>query len=250
MFNQINHTQSHNRVTAIQIGEVGDITISSSQPIGAQLGQQIRTVSNNHIQWQSAAINNGTGLGTAQSTSTNHQTLSMQCTKIRSEDEQLVPNMTLNMTIDIAPGISFYQRSNMSFNLDGNIRLSPLSNPNFDLAEEVECFEETFCDLRPYIEQLERARASQPAAGSEFLSLNSEENSTNSTLNVDEFDRLLAQREQEDFEEANLPAIRAAEYRATLRENSALTVNDEAEMPNESISLVRAPIEDDDPSIN
>jgi len=25
MFNQINHTQSHNRVTAIQIGEVGDI---------------------------------------------------------------------------------------------------------------------------------------------------------------------------------------------------------------------------------
>lgn len=72
MFNQINHTQSHNRVTAIQIGEVGDITISSSQPIGAQLGQQIRTVSNNHIQWQSAAINNGTGLGTAQSTSTNH----------------------------------------------------------------------------------------------------------------------------------------------------------------------------------
>ncbi|MDR5612594.1 MAG: hypothetical protein RAM36_06240 [Arsenophonus sp.] len=61
---------------------------------------------------------------------------------------------------------------------------------------------------------------------------------------------MLAQREQEDFEEANLPAIRAAEYRATLRENSALTVNDEAEMPNESISLVRAPIEDYDPSIN
>lgn len=157
MFNQINHTQSHNRVTAIQIGEVGDITISSSQPIGAQLGQQIRTVSNNHIQWQSAAINNGTGLGTSQSTSTNHQTLSMQCAKIRSEDEQLVPNMTLNMTIDIAPGISLYQRSNMSFNSDGNIRLSPLSNPNFDLAAEVECFEETFCDPRPYIEQLERA---------------------------------------------------------------------------------------------
>lgn len=249
MFNQINHTQSHNRVTAIQIGEVGDITISSSQPIGAQLGQEIRTVSNNHIQWQSAAINNGTGLGTAQSASTNHQTLSMQCTKIRSEDEQLVPNMTLNMAIDIAPGISLYQRSNMSFNSAGNIRLSPLSNANFDLAEEVECFEEAFCDLGSYIEQLERARASQPA-GSEFLSLNSEENSTNSTLNVDEFDRLLAQREQEDFEEANLPAIRAAEYRATLRENSALTVNDEAEMPNESISLVRAPIEDDDPSIN
>ncbi|RXK34084.1 hypothetical protein BBD39_06395 [Arsenophonus endosymbiont of Bemisia tabaci Asia II 3] len=217
-----------------------DITISSSQPIGALLGQQNRTVSNNHIQWQSAVINNETGLGTAQSTSTNHQTLSMQCTKIRSEDEQPMPNTTLNMTIDIAPGISLYQRSNMSFNLDGNIRLSPLSNPNFDLAEEVECFEETFCDLGPYIEQLERARASQPAAGSEFLSLNSEENSTNSTLNVDEFDRLLAQREREDFEEANLPAIRAAEYRVTLREKSALTVNDEAEMPNESISLVRA----------
>ncbi|WP_339053212.1 hypothetical protein [Arsenophonus endosymbiont of Crataerina pallida] len=250
MFNQINHTQSHNRVTAIQIGEVGDITISSSQPIGAQLGQQIRTVSNNHIQWQSAAINNGTGLGTAQSTSTNHQTLSMQCTKIRSEDEQLVPNMTLNMTIDIAPGISLYQRSNMSFNLDCNIRLSPLSNPNFDLAEEVECFEETFCDLSPYIEQLERARASQPAAGSEFLSLNSEENSTNSTLNVDEFDRLLAQSEQEDFEEANLPAIRAAEARARSRETSVATANDEAEISNESISLVRVLIEDDDPSIN
>ncbi|WP_147392344.1 hypothetical protein [Arsenophonus endosymbiont of Aleurodicus floccissimus] len=104
--------------------------------------------------------------------------------------------------------------------------------------------------LGSYIEQLERARASQPAAGSEFLSLNTEENSTNSTLNVDDFDRLLAQSEQEDFEEANLPVIRAAEYRATLRENSVLTVNDEAEMPNESISLVRAPIEDDDPSIN
>lgn len=61
---------------------------------------------------------------------------------------------------------------------------------------------------------------------------------------------MLAQSEQEDFEEANLPAIRAAEDRARSRETSVATANDEAEISNESISLVRSPIEDDDPSIN
>lgn len=44
--------------------------------------------------------------------------------------------------------------------------------------------------------------------------MHAEENGINSTLNVEVFNRLLAQREQEDFYDSNIDNIRAAERRA------------------------------------
>jgi len=177
----------------------------------------------------------------------------MQSNNIRSDDDQRMPNMTLSMAIDVDPEISTYSLSETFLSASGNAvhhSLSPLSEHNFQLPELERASAEQFQDVRQHITQLEGGQSSQSAARSEFSWLNSEENGTNSTFNVNDFDRLIREREQEDFEEANLPGIRAAEYRATLRQNSVLTVNDEAEMPNESISLARAPIEDVDPSIN
>uniref|UniRef100_A0A3B0M3Y2 Uncharacterized protein n=1 Tax=Arsenophonus endosymbiont of Trialeurodes vaporariorum TaxID=235567 RepID=A0A3B0M3Y2_9GAMM len=65
---------------------------------------------------------------------------------------------------------------------------------------------------------------------------------------------MIREREQEYFDEANLLTIIAAEARARSRQTPVANVNDEAEMLNESstesISLARAPTENDDPSIN
>ncbi|WGL97106.1 hypothetical protein QE177_07600 [Arsenophonus sp. aPb] len=218
MINQVNYTQSNTRA-AIQIGAVGGITISSSGLMDSQLAQQIRHVSNSHIDWQSAMMNSEpeSSASAAQSTSADRLTLSMQCTNIRSEDDQRVPNMTLNMTVGVDPNISLYSPPETFLDLGRNIAnysASSFSESNDELPELESASREQFQDLSQYINQLERERAAQPAAEGEFSALDSEENNTNSTLNIEDFDRLLAQREQEDFYDANIDDIRAAEGRA------------------------------------
>ncbi|HGJ5856216.1 hypothetical protein QE197_09210 [Arsenophonus nasoniae] len=216
MFRQVIHNYPQSNITTIQIGEVDDITISSSRPMNSHLAQQIRHVSNNHIDRPSAMMSSGLESSAAQSTSANRLTVSMQCTNISSEDVQLVPNMALNMTECVDPNISLYTQSE-TFNIERNIvnyGVSSLSELNYGLPELERASSEQIRDLREYINQLDRGQVAQPVAENELSPLHAEENGINSTLNVEVFNRLLAQREQEDFYDSNIDNIRAAERRA------------------------------------
>lgn len=213
MFRQVIDNHSHSNIAAIQISQVDNITISSSHPMGSQLAQQIRHISNNHVHWQSAMMNNEGEFSIAQSTGTNRLTVAMQCTNIRAADEQLVPNMNLNMTVELDPEPLPETFLDPGRNI-ANYSASSFSEPNDELAGLESVSREQFQDLSQYINQLERERATQPVAEDELSPLHAEENGLNSTLNVEDFDRLLAQNRQRDFYEANIDNIRAAERRA------------------------------------
>ena len=222
MFRQVIDNHSHSNITTIQISEVDNITISSSRPMNSHLAQQIRHISNNHVHWQSAMMSSGRESSATQSTRANRLTISMQCTNIRSENEQRVPNMALDMTVDVDsepwPETLLDTGRNIA-----NYSASSFSQANDELPGLESASYEQFQDLSQYINQLERERAAQPVAEVELSPLHAEENSTNFTLNVEDFDRLLAQREQEDFYDSNIDNIRAAEGRAV--ENEELIIN-------------------------
>ncbi|HGJ5876308.1 MAG TPA: hypothetical protein ACHBX0_07785 [Arsenophonus sp.] len=80
-----------------------------------------------------------------------------------SEDEQLVPNITLATTTSVDPEISLYSQSNTLHNLAGNISNHRFSSadPNFDLVREAEHFVEQVIDLTASINELETERATQ-----------------------------------------------------------------------------------------
>lgn len=170
MFRQVIHNYPQSNITTIQIGEVDDITISSSRPMNSHLAQQIRHVSNNHIDRPSAMMSSGLESSAAQSTSANRLTVSMQCTNISSEDVQLVPNMALNMTECVDPNISLYTQSE-TFNIERNIvnyGVSSLSELNYGLPELERASSEQIRDLREYINQLDREQVAQPVAENEL----------------------------------------------------------------------------------
>ncbi|WGO84778.1 hypothetical protein [Arsenophonus apicola] len=242
MFRQVIDNHSHSNIAAIQISEVDNITISSSHLMDSQLAQQIRHVSNNHIDWQSAMMNSEaeSSASAAQLTSADRLTVSMQCINIRSEDEQRVPNMTLNMTVGVDANISLYSPPETFLDLGRNIanyNASSFSESNDELPELESASREQFQDLSQYINQLERERAAQSVAEVELPALDTEENSTNFTLNVEDADRELLQREQQDFYDANIANVRAAEARAAearpVEHEEVITNRDPAPVDNE-----------------